>query len=58
MSDNLKKTGHQDSTRINIHEKHELEYWTNLLGISKEKLIATVETVGTSVDAVKKALQN
>ena len=57
MADNLKKTQPLDSSRINVHEKHEVEYWTQTLGIPKEKLIATVEKVGTSAEAVKKALK-
>ena len=57
MADNLKKTQPQDSSRINVNEKHEVEYWTQALGIPKEKLIATVEKVGTSAEAVKKALK-
>lgn len=58
MSDDLKKTGPQDSRKINVHEKHELEYWIKVFGIPKKKLIAIVEKVGTSVDDVKKHLQN
>jgi hypothetical protein len=57
MADNLKKQGPQDSSRVNVHEKHELEYWTQALGVPREKLIATVEKVGTSAAAVKKALK-
>ena len=57
MADNLKKTQPQDSSRINVNEKHEVEYWTQALGIPKEKLIASVEKVGTSAEAVKKALK-
>lgn len=55
MADNLKKTGPQDSSRINIHEKHELQYWTETLAISKEELMEAVKKVGTSAEAVKKA---
>ena len=57
MADDLKKKQPQDSSRINVNEKHEVEYWTQALGIPKEKLIATVEKVGTSAEAVKKALK-
>lgn len=57
MADNLKKTGPQDSSKINVHEKHETDYWTQALGVPKDKLIATVEKVGNSADAVKKALK-
>ena len=58
MADNLKKTQPLEASRINVNEKHEVEYWTKALGIPKEKLIAIVEKVGTSAEAVKKALKN
>lgn len=57
MADNIKKTGPQDSRKINVHEKQEIDYWTQALGVPKEKLLATVEKVGNSADAVRKALR-
>ena len=58
MSDNLKKTAPQDAKKINVHEKHEMEYWTQTLGLPRDKLISIVEKVGPSVEAVRKALKN
>lgn len=57
MPDNLKKTKPQDASFINVHEAHEMDYWTQALGVPKDKLIATVVKVGTTVAAVKKALK-
>ncbi|MDO9376895.1 MAG: DUF3606 domain-containing protein [Ferruginibacter sp.] len=55
MPDSKKKSGPPDSKRINVNEEHEVQYWTKTLGITKEELIKTVEEVGTSVEAVRKA---
>ena len=55
MADDKTKSGPPDSSRINVHEEHEVKYWTKALGITKEELIKTVEEVGTSAEAVRKA---
>ena len=57
MPDNKQKTRPQDSSRINIHEEHEVRYWTQALGVPKDKLVKVVEEVGTSAEAVRKALK-
>jgi hypothetical protein len=31
---------------VNVHEAHELRYWTEALGVSKEDLEAAVKKVG------------
>jgi hypothetical protein len=56
MPDDPNKRRPQDSSRINIHEAWEIEYWTKELGVHKEILIEAVNKVGTSVDVVKKFL--
>ena len=53
MSDNLEVKGPQDSARINVHEKHEVRYWTKALNVSEEELIAAVKAVGVSATAVR-----
>ncbi|MCX2494489.1 DUF3606 domain-containing protein [Pedobacter sp. PF22-3] len=55
--DNKQKAGSADRTRINIHEGYELDYWSAKFGISKEKLKAVVETVGTSASTVEDYLK-
>jgi len=50
--DNKQKTGSADRNRININEGYELDYWSNKFGVSKDKLKAVVQTVGTSANAV------
>jgi hypothetical protein len=56
MSDNLDLAGAQDRAHINIHEDHEVRYWTGALGITKDELAAAVKAAGTSAAAVRKHL--
>jgi len=56
MNDDLTKKGPKDRTRINIHEPWEVTYWTKALGVSKQKLILAVKTVGVMVKDVKQWL--
>jgi hypothetical protein len=56
MADDLKNRGSQDRSRVNVHEEHEVRYWTEKWGITKEKLKDAVAKVGVSVAAVAKHL--
>jgi hypothetical protein len=56
MSDDLKNAGPQDRARINIHEVHEVAYWTKELGVSKERLMEVIGEVGPSAKAVRDKL--
>lgn len=56
MPDNLTKKRPQDSSRVNIHEPWEVNWWISKLGCTKSQLIAAVKAVGTSATAVKKHL--
>ncbi|MDH0734836.1 DUF3606 domain-containing protein [Achromobacter spanius] len=57
MSDDLTNRGPQDRARINVHEDHELRYWTKELGVSEERLKEAVMAVGVAVEAVKEHLK-
>jgi hypothetical protein len=57
MPDDLSNRGPQDRSRISLEEEHEVRYWTQALGISREELERTVRSVGHSAEAVKRALQ-
>ena len=57
MSDNLQKAGQQDRSRINVHEEHEVRYWTEALGVSREQLEKAVADVGVSANAVREHLK-
>jgi len=52
MPDDLSDRGAQDRARISLSEEHEVRYWTEKFGISKEELAEAVDQVGSSADAV------
>ena len=54
--DDLKKKGSQDRSKINMHEPHEVKYWTKELGVDKDQLQKLVDKVGNSAAAVRKEL--
>ena len=56
MADDLKNRGAQDRSRVNIHEDHEVRYWTEKWGITKQQLADAVQKAGVSVDAVAREL--
>jgi hypothetical protein len=56
MADDLKDRGAQDRSRVNVNEDHEVRYWTQKWGVTKEQLMAAVKKAGVSVAAVAKAL--
>jgi hypothetical protein len=53
MSDDLTKKGAADRSRISTSEEHELHYWSQKLGVSKEELKEAVHKAGNSVEAVR-----
>jgi hypothetical protein len=57
MADDVKKTGKQDDERINVDQDHELSYWSEKLGVSRDKLRETVARVGPMRQAVERALR-
>jgi hypothetical protein len=56
MSDDRKKKGEQDRSRINTGEDYEVRYWSKKFGVSPEKLKAAVKKVGNSAAAVQQEL--
>ncbi len=56
MVDDLSNRGAQDRSRISMSEEHEVKYWTEALGVSREQLQRTVDKVGNSAAAVRKEL--
>jgi hypothetical protein len=52
MSDDLDDRGAQDRARVAIGEEHEVAYWTDKFGVSREKLAEAVGVVGNSAQAV------
>lgn len=57
MSDDLNKRGQQDRIRINVNEEHELRYWTEELGVTREELKRAVKAVGVMAEDVRKHLK-
>jgi hypothetical protein len=57
MSDDLKNRGTADRTRINVHEGHEVRYWTKTLGVSEKTLLLAVNRVGPLVKDVERELK-
>jgi 3-oxoacyl-[acyl-carrier-protein] synthase III len=53
---NLKIGNEQDRSKINMHEPHEVQYWSKHLKISREQLQKAVDKVGNSAAAVRKEL--
>ena len=54
--DNLTKREQPDRSKINMHERYEVKYWSHQLGVSRERLQQVVEKVGNSAAAVRKEL--
>ena len=57
MADDKTKRGPQDASRINVHEKYEVEYWTKKFGVTEEQLKAAVAKVGVMAKAVEAELK-
>lgn len=53
MSDNLNRRRPEDYLKINIHQVHEVRYWTKKLGVSETFLRKAVEAVGPEVGDVR-----
>lgn len=56
MADDPSKRGPADRTRIDVNAKHELQYWSEELGVDAQTLKATVNRVGPMVDRVRQEL--
>jgi hypothetical protein len=57
MSDDKTQRGAQDRSRISLSEDYEVRYWTEALGVSKERLEELVRKHGNSADKVREALK-
>jgi len=56
MSDDPTKRGAADRSRINVHEPHELRYWTHELNVSPDRLKELVAKHGVMAADVRKAI--
>ncbi len=57
MSDDKNNLHPQNRTRINIHEPHEIEYWSKMFGVSPRLLRELVQKHGVNAETVRKAAQ-
>ncbi|MDB5895372.1 MAG: hypothetical protein JWQ88_2903 [Rhodoferax sp.] len=53
MPDHLDNRGAPDRSRIDINESHEVQYWTQKLGVDEAELRIAVASVGVSVEEVR-----
>jgi hypothetical protein len=56
MADNPKQTGRQDDERINVEQDHEVGYWSEKLGVSRDELRKAVQTAGPMLKDVQRHL--
>lgn len=56
--DDLSKKKPQDSSKVNIHEEYEVDYWCKTFNCTKLQLKKAVDEVGVSKDKIKKYLSN
>jgi hypothetical protein len=56
MADDPKQTGKPDDQRINADEDHELAYWSEKLGVSRDELRKAVQAAGPMVKDVQRHL--
>jgi hypothetical protein len=58
MADDPKQTGKPDDARINVDQEHELRYWSEQLGVSRDELRKAVQDAGPMVEDVLRHLVN
>jgi Protein of unknown function (DUF3606) len=56
MSDDLSKRKPQDSSKVNVNEAWEVQYWCKKFGVTEAQLRAAVRAVGVSSSAVQRYL--
>ena len=56
MPDNLQDRGPADRARVNVHEAHELRYWTKRFNCTADQLKAAVAAVGVMATNVEQHL--
>jgi Protein of unknown function (DUF3606). len=57
MADDLHKRRPQDASKISLTERWEIEYWTQVLGVSEAKLREAIRKVGNGAAAVREYLR-
>jgi hypothetical protein len=57
MADDRTKIGKQDNERIGVDQEHELSYWSEKLGVSRDRLREVAVKVGPIRKAVERHLR-
>ena len=57
MADDMNDIGSPDRDRIAIGEDHEVRYWTEVRGVTRERLQEAVDAVGNSAEKVRQHLK-
>ena len=57
MESDLLNRGPADRTRVNLHEKHEVRYWTRAFGCTEQQLRDAVKRFGTMAADVREAVK-
>lgn len=47
-----------DQRTIDPQDEYQLAYWANQMGVSREKLLAAIKSLGTLADDVRRGLKN
>ena len=58
MSDDRTKRGAADRARINMSQEHEVKYWTEKFGVTREKLQEAINAAGTMASSVEQRLRS
>ncbi|MCD6044394.1 MAG: hypothetical protein K0R40_3997 [Burkholderiales bacterium] len=56
MADDLKQTGRPDDARINVEQDHEVQYWADKFGVSRDEIRRAVKAAGPMVKDVRERL--
>jgi hypothetical protein len=57
MADDKSDRGNPDRLRISLGEEWEVNYWTQKLGVSREKLTELVRKYGDSVENIREIIR-
>lgn len=57
MADDPGMRGPRDRQRIDIHQEHEVRYWSEKLGVTADELREAVEAVGPMAEAVEQRVR-
>ena len=58
MTDDTSIRSAQDRDFVSMEQDHEVRYWTERLGVSREELERAVAAVGNSVSAIERRLKS